>query len=272
MLLKRRADFFRLSRHLKTVSLLVWILTGPLKNILATGQISALEEADQAYVSGDFQGALSRYDQYLSSVTDGEVFWEAHYWKGRALLALDQIGLAEKEFLFARRHSSDLVLRDEAQMGYADCLFYVGEPESALSQYIELLDSGIVLERSYLLFQIGMIWKARGNGLKADSYFQTILREMPHSYEAGTLIHLGQGRAGGLYYIQIGLFQVKKNLDRLLVKLRDLGYSCQVDEIFHQSKKVFRLRVGGFQQESEARKVQFEIERAAAIKGHVVKE
>lgn len=252
------------------VGLILNFFSGVLLN--AAEQFSVLEEADRAYLSGDFSGALARYDDYLTRYPGADTAWETHYWKGRTLLALSRFVEAEKEFLLARDCVKDLVLRDEAWVGYADALYYVGEWEGALTQYSDLLDSSRAVERPYLLYQIGRIWKARGNTTKSDSFFQTLLKEAPHSYEASLLVSSGERAPEGLFYIQVGLFQVRKNLDRLLIRLKDLGYPCRVDEIVHRSKKVFRLRVGGFRNEKEARKVQFELERSAAMKGHVVRE
>lgn len=233
-----------------------------------------LEKAEAAYVAQDFEGAIRFYDDFLSRFSSDSKVSEAYYWKARAMLALNRFNEARDSFVKARDLSNNLSLKGEAQLGYADSLYYVGENEGALYEYEKLYQKpGSASHVSYLLYQMGMIWKARGNENKAKSFFQNIIYKYPESYEASLVKNMGTiAPEKDFYYVQIGVFQFMKNVEKLIPKIQDLGYPYQIDEIEKASKKTYRLKVGGFSKEEDARKALFAIQRVTQVKGHIIKE
>ncbi|MBI1884600.1 MAG: tetratricopeptide repeat protein [Chlamydiae bacterium] len=238
-----------------------------------TASDQALEKAEAAYLSGDFLEAVRLYNVFLEQFPSASSGWEVSYWKGCALMTLEKYNEARVVFEAVKEKSSDLALQEEAALGIADSLCYVGEKESALSQYEDLWASGHSANGSYLLYQIGMIWKEKGDTEKARRYFQQILSRFPESYEAlkvkGERLSLSKTRG---YFIQMGIFHVKVNAERLVTKIKNLRYPYQLEEIHFQGAKAYRLKVGAFSKRVEARKALFQIEQVTHVKGHVVEE
>jgi len=185
---------------------------------------------------------------------------------------MDHFNEARKSFQKAQELTGDVSLKEDALLGYADCLYYVGEMESALQEYEKLYQNKNTSHASYLLYQLGTIWKSRGNEMKARTFFHTLAKEYPDSYEAAEVLRLDAFKSKGLFYIQVGVFQVKKNVDRLIVKLTEVGYPHRIDDVNQPNGRAYRLRVGPFNREDDARKALFEIQRIADVKGNVVKE
>lgn len=231
-----------------------------------------LEKAERAYVAEDFKSALDFYDEFLSQHTSHEKVPDAHYWRARTLLTMDRFQEAQQAFYQAMEESRDLSLKEESRLGYADSLYYVGELEAALSEYEAILDQQGARHTPYLLYQIGSIWKGRGNLEKADVFFKELIQNYPDSYEAHQVLKASSLRSEGLYYIQVGVFHVHSNIERLIPKIESLQYPCQVEEIRTASGKAYKVRVGGFHQDAEARKAVAEIEKVAQVRGRVVKE
>lgn len=231
-----------------------------------------LDRAEAAYVAGDFNQALTLYDRYLEIHPTHPACADAAYWRARTLLAMDQFVPAQRGFQEARDRAGSLDLKEQAQLGYADSLYYVGEMEHALGEYEKLVDSVSPTRAPYVHFQIGLIWRSRGNESKAHAFFDNLIREYPESYEAAQASKLGAAPKHPLYYVQVGVFQVKANLNRIAVKIKDLGYPYRVDEMPGSPRHAYKLKVGGFGNVKDARKALFAIQQVSDVKGCVVRE
>lgn len=241
-----------------------------------------LEAAEQAYVGQDFSKALESYDKFLKTYPHYPDVPLALYWKGRALLAMDRFVEAQEAFLKAGQQTQDLFLQEKARLGYADSLFYVGELEGAFLEYEKLLEVTLPADESYLLCQMGSIWKSRGNREKAWSFFQNIQKNYPESYEAslvknevppmGQESQLKTDQKIGSYFIQVGVFKEKVHIERLLQKLKDLGYPYEVEGIEGVPQKSYKIKVGPFKSKMEGRKNLFELQQKSSIKGHLIQE
>lgn len=231
-----------------------------------------LEKAESAYVSGDFNRALVFYDTFLSRYASHDKADDVLYWRARILLIMDRFQEAQQTFHQAMDQARSSSVKEESQLGYADSLYYVGELEAALSEYGSLLNGRDSIHAPYLLYQIGTIWKGRGDLEKADSFFEELVQNYPDSYEAHQVVETSSLRSGGLYSIQVGVFHVYANIEKLIPKIESLQYRCQVEEIRTASGKAYRVKVQGFRQDEEARKAIAEIEKLTHLRGRVVRE
>ncbi len=226
-----------------------------------------LEIAEKAYLLQDFSKALQYYDKRLkNNLTEDKRAWIL-YWKGRSFLALEKFSEAQASFAQVEKHTQDIVLRNEARLGIADSLFYVGELEAAFTEYEKLLDQGACASKPTILYQLATLWKTRGNQEKSRFFFQKIAKDFPDSYEADLV-----RKSPSSYFIQVGVFREPKNIQRLLQKLKNLRYPYQIDEVKKSSQKSSRIKVGPFEKEMQARKALFELDTKSNIKGHLTKE
>jgi tetratricopeptide (TPR) repeat protein len=240
--------------------------------LIAEPAEKTLEEAEGAYVSGNFTSALKLYDEFLSRHASHAKVAEVFYWKGRTLLAMDRFQEAQDAFRSAVKEAPDLSFKEEAQLGYADSLYYVGELEGALSEYEELLNNRSSVHRPYLLSQIGFIWKDRGNAEKSDTFLKELIQHYPDSYETQQALKVKPFHSRGVYFIQVGVFHIHSNVEKLIPKIESLAYPCQVEEIKTASGRAYKVKVGGFSESTQARKAVIEIEKVAQVRGRVVKE
>jgi tetratricopeptide (TPR) repeat protein len=236
------------------------------------GADQLLERAEGAYVAGDFKNALRFYDEFLNQYASHEKMIDALYWRARTLLIMDQFQEARQTFHQVVEKTENLSLKEEAQLGYADSLYYVGELEAALFEYEAILNTQGSAHIAYLLFQIGSIWKSRGDFEKTDTFFKKLIQDYPDSYEAHQVLKANSLHAEGLYYIQVGVFHVHANIERLIPKIESLQYPYRVEEIKTAAGKAYKVKVGGFREGAEARKAVGEIEKMAQVRGRVVKE
>ena len=163
-------------------------------------------------------------------------------------------------------------------LGNADCLFASGKFTSAIDEYKKLIgefeNSDII---STALIQISNCYAAMGNKDKAILYYNLYREKSP--YGIGVEEHTknlakpqepkkgDSGKAERMvsarYTIQLGVFGVKENADRVYSKFKVEGYKMRMFDKTINQKRYYIVQLGDFVSYDEAQKLREELEKEA---------
>ncbi|UCC78294.1 MAG: SPOR domain-containing protein [Candidatus Zixiibacteriota bacterium] len=175
--------------------------------------------------------------------------------------------------------TGDSSIKVWAELGICDCLLLKGNYDSALSGYKELIDN--YSESSvfpFALVGISETYRRLGDTDKSGVFYE-LYRERyemaPRNIEieATLLEKRSIGNEQQLkslidveYYIQVGVFARKSNANTCLKKFRNLRHSARIVDFREGGKTFYRIIVGPYSSEKEARREKTDLERSQGEK------
>lgn len=166
-----------------------------------------------------------------------------------------------------------------ARLGLADCSLLEGDNKSALSGYKDLVDrSQDSPAFPFALIGISETYKRMGDIDRAQVFYELYRDKFELSprdieIEAAMAERRSSDDEGKLrdlidvdYYVQVGIFARKSNAETCLKQFRNLRYATRMFDFRENGKQFYRVLVGPYGSESEARGAKNKLERSQGEK------
>ncbi|MDP3980880.1 MAG: SPOR domain-containing protein [Chlamydiota bacterium] len=228
---------------------------------------SFIQEAQIAYVSGDFEKALSNYALALKQDERIAGYYIHVYWMGRSLIMLGRSTEARDAFELLIHQNKFKSMQIYGYYGIAEAFYYDGAMKKAQKQYKDILnmnDAGTEDIRAQSLYRLGMIGEKEGDAKQAEDYFSRLRNEFPNSYAALS--------SGDYYYVQLGAFQNRDNAQRLFEQMQKKGYMGLMDTYISQDKRFYRVRIGPYRNQDTAQQSLKQIMQNEKLNATLMKE
>ena len=220
--------------------LFILLVTGVLVFRCTTFVFASLEQAEAAFLKGDYDLAVKSCDGSAAG----------YYLKARVLLKENKIQDAREAFKKILSDFPGAGFDDAAQLGLADTYFSDERYEEAIGEYRKIQEKyGQSRFGAIALYKLGKSYLKIGTMEQARFYFQKLQKDYPLSFESKLIDELDDSQLN--YSVQVGCFSKYENADILTGKLKKEGFDAYVSE--KDGYPVFyRVRAGNFKTRPEA--------------------
>ena len=209
--------------------------------------------AERAYLSEQWNEAITLYNRFLQLNPNTQIADEAVYYRGRAYLKKGSHQAAAHDFEYARAQGKTSHIRALATIGLAETYFALERYSEAIYLYKTALakyQSEIPADEA--LYRIGVGQQRLGNWQEASEAFTTLVKKYPSSdkaKDAARRIRL----PGNFYSIQVGAFTNKSNADALASRLQQAGFEPLITTWDIEGQSWYYVRTGRFTKRTDAK-------------------
>jgi TolA-binding protein len=196
---------------------------------------AALDQGYLALEQKQFNDAIGRADQILSSVSHGAGTAEALYLKGRALEGKNAQGVtadeakanlqaAREAYIAALQRNPSEPLKSYVHVSLGNVAYFQDDYPTATAQFktaYEKLQSPEL--RSWVLYRIGISQQRQGQFDAADKTFAAVAKEHPDTEPARRAREHGGARA---FYVQFATFASSQSAQKAAADLRAQGVAA----------------------------------------------
>jgi len=216
-------------------------------------------EAEKYFLAGDFPRAASAFSDFLARKRRSPYAARAHYFRGKAYLAMENYSAAGEDFRQAQKKARSDEVRAGALIGIGDVAFVQDKFSSAKAYYKQALKfSKEAYEDDAVRYKLALsyarldLWYEAKN-LLVDVYMN--YPESPRAAMAKEIVARGRG-----FYVQVGAFSERSSAENLRADLAAQGYPASIEEIFRHEQILYAVRIGRLISWSEARKLEAELQ------------
>ena len=236
------------------------------------------------FSKGFYLATTEMADRFERKFKTSPYYAQIVWFYASALLAMGETQKAQEKYLLLSSFS-DYDMRASAEMGKADCLLADDKFTLAVNQYkktIEKFDESDILPLA--LIQISSCYAQMNEKDKSLLYYNLYREKYPHGItveeelkdatNAGQLKEDKSNKAEDMvnaeYTIQLGVFGIKENADKLSAEFKTKGYVVKVLEKIIDQKKYYVVQSGSFRSYEEARKLREKLEKETGESYRVV--
>lgn len=236
------------------------------------------------FSKGFYLGTVEIADKFEKKFKGNPYHAQVIWFCASALLAMGETQKACEKYIQLSSFS-DYDMSASAEIGKADCLFADGKFSSAINQYkktIERFEDSDVLPLT--LIQISSCYAQMNEKDKSLLYYSLYREKYPHGMmveeKPKDTVSVGQPekdkshKAEDIinveYTIQLGVFGVKENANRLSAEFKAKGYVLRIVEKTIDQKRYYVVQLGRFRSHEEARKIREKLEKETGESYRVV--
>ena len=254
------------------VLLVSWCL-----GVLATFAYASNPESLRRYfIQGDYKACIQEGEKILASAgKDGVKNDELYYLLGMSYLKEKDPLSASKNFKIILNEFRKSRFKEIAQVGLGDSYFMRGDYTLAAFQYQELIKSNPRTKlKPGIYYRLSQIGVKTGNKEQESDYLAKLKKEFPLSPEARENkelfpLHVQMQtdeksvplQPSLNYTVQVGAFSSEDNAKKLAAKLTGKGYTVFLAEAVSGSNRIFKVRVGNFKNQREAREAEKKLQK-----------
>ncbi|PIU41040.1 MAG: hypothetical protein COS99_06805 [Candidatus Omnitrophica bacterium CG07_land_8_20_14_0_80_42_15] len=230
-------------------------------------QDRALNEIEDAFLKGDYLGAVKKCDdilylskRYRSRKNTQDKFY---YFAGIAYLKLDNPAKAKLYLNNIIREGKRSDLAPDACLAFAEAYFLeenYDEAAKCLLEYTKTYPTNNSLPEAYL--KLGQVYQKMGRWEESKFYFDRIKKDFPLSFEASLAPSTSSSNGENFFFsVQLGVFNNLDNAKKLKKDLEDKGYFPYIVEVKSEGETSYRLRVGKLKSKTEAESLASELKK-----------
>lgn len=232
---------------------------------------NVLNAAKVAFLSQSYKDAADLFRKFLRRYPKSGLSDEAYYWLGQSYV---ELGDKPNALLCFDRlvYQSDIQspYRYYGLWGKAVVYEKIGPKEEAVKYYERLAEHPALSWGHLPLEKLIDYYRAAGNTGKVRLYRKELSDRYPLSEQAESEPVALARPAPSYYSVQVGAFGNEQNANKLKSKLGEKGYSVFVVEEGIGATLRYKVRVGHFAKEDEAKKFLGRFERQERLKATVV--
>jgi TolA-binding protein len=215
-------------------------------------------QGEKHFLAADFPAAVSAFSSFLAQKRRSPYVARAHYFRGKAYLAMEDYRAAEEDFRQAQKKARSDEVRAGALIGLGDVAFVQDNFASAKAYYKRALkfppdayEDDAVRHKLALSYARLNLWYEAKN-LLVEIYMK--YPQSPRAHIAKEVVARGRG-----FYVQVGAFNERSSAENLRAQLAAQGYPAAIEEIFRHEQIFYAVRIGRLISWAEARKLEAEL-------------